>query len=66
MRSLELSMVQAASDELRERLGPPPYWYSGESPPLVNVDKRDIKFVARNGVITFQSVWRSSLNQALS
>lgn len=61
-RSLDPTMIQAASDELRERLGPPPYWHRGESPPLASVGKRDIKFVARDGVITFQSVLRSSFN----
>lgn len=58
-RSLNLTMIQAASDDLRERLGPPPYWHSGESPPLVSMGKRDIKFLAKNGFIAFRSVAHS-------
>ncbi|MBH2018481.1 MAG: hypothetical protein I8H91_02725 [Burkholderiales bacterium] len=56
-RELDLTMIQAASDELRTRLGPPPYWHRGESPPLVRVGERNIKFLARNGVIAFYSEW---------
>ncbi|MBU9169567.1 hypothetical protein [Burkholderia gladioli] len=55
-RGLNPAMIQFASDELRARLGPPPYWHRGESPPLVSVGKRDIKLVARDGIITFNSV----------
>ncbi|WP_143042584.1 hypothetical protein [Variovorax sp. YR634] len=57
-RGLDLTMIQSASDELRARLGPPPYLYRGESPPLVSVGKRDIKLVARDGTIAFKDVLR--------
>jgi hypothetical protein len=55
-RGLDSVMIQSASDELRARLGPPPYWHRAESVPLVSVGKRDTKLVARDGVITFESV----------
>lgn len=64
-RSLDTTMIQAASDELRVRLGPPPYWHQGESPPLGIMGRCDIKFVARNGAISVQNVLRSSFNQPL-
>ena len=59
-RALDFTMIQSASDELREQLGPTPYYYRGESPPLVSIGRHDIKFVATNGVITFKSVLRRS------
>lgn len=55
-RGLDLAMIQSASDELRARLGPPPYWYRGESPALISVGRRDIKLMTRDGVIAFTSV----------
>lgn len=58
--SLDLTMIQSASDELRARLGPPPYWYRGESPALISVGRRDIKLVTRDGVLAFKSVPRRS------
>ncbi|AGW91978.1 hypothetical protein N234_18225 [Ralstonia pickettii DTP0602] len=55
---LSPAMIQDASDKLRDRLGPPPYWHRGESPPLVRVGMSEITFVAWDSKIFFKSMPR--------
>ncbi|ADP20075.1 hypothetical protein AXYL_06793 (plasmid) [Achromobacter xylosoxidans A8] len=55
---LDHALIQEASDELRHRLGPPPYYWKGESAPLLSNDKWDIRLVARHGSVAFKTVER--------
>lgn len=54
-RALNESIIRKASDELRYRLGPPPYWHQGMSPALVTVGQRHIRLIAKRGYVFFES-----------